>query len=129
MKAARGFTLVEILVALTLFAVVGGALLQLFHSGLKNARVAEERGHAALLARSLLTELQVYATLSPGELSGDFPDGYRWRARLTPSVLPEGLQSTRLLPLDLELVISWGDDTDPQSFVLHSLLLSREPPS
>ena len=42
MKAARGFTLIEILVALTMFAVVGGALLQLFEGGLRASRQAAD---------------------------------------------------------------------------------------
>ena len=70
MNRGRGFTLLELLVALTLFAVVGGSLLQLFHSGLRTARLAGDQAHAVLLARSKLTELQAYPALQPGALSG-----------------------------------------------------------
>ena len=126
MKRDRGFTLVEILVALTLFAVVGGALLQLFQSGLRNVRVADDYSHAVFLARSKLTELQAHNHLLPGELSGAFPGGYRWQALLSE---PDGVDAgpTRWLrPLDLTLTISWGDDTESRNYTLHSLLLSQQ---
>ena len=50
MNRGRGFTLLELLVALTLFAVVGGSLLQLFHSGLRTARLAGDQAHGVLRA-------------------------------------------------------------------------------
>lgn len=128
MRSAQGFTLVEILVSLTLFAVVGGALLQLYHDGLKGARIAEERSHAALLARSLLTELQAYASLTPGTLSGRFDDGYHWQATLTRSADPADTAGRSLFPLDLDLTIRWGDAADSQSLQIDSLLITREPP-
>ncbi|MGB5453619.1 MAG: type II secretion system protein [Sedimenticolaceae bacterium] len=124
MRTARGFTLIEILVALTLFAVVGGALLQLFQSGLRGARLAGEQAHAALLARSKLTELQAYTGLQPGILAGAFVDGYRWQAVLREGPRHDGPPAS-LQPLDLELTVTWGEGTEPHSFVLDSLLLTR----
>ena len=43
MRRSRGFTLIEILIALTMFAVIGGGLLQLFNQGLRAARLADDR--------------------------------------------------------------------------------------
>jgi general secretion pathway protein I len=125
-RAARGFTLVEILVALTLFAVVGGTLLQLFQSGLRTARLADAHTHAVLLARSKLTELQVHHHLQPGTLSGSFRDGYRWQAELTESPITDEGAPNWLQPLDLFLTISWGDPGDERELTLHSLLLTQK---
>jgi len=121
----HGFTLVELLVALTLLAVVGGTLLQLFHSGLRTARLAGAQSHAVLLARSKLTELQAYPALQPGTLAGDFDDDYRWEAVLTPLPDAGGAEPARLQLLDLVLTIAWGEDTDARSFSLHSRLLTQ----
>lgn len=125
MRRVRGFTLLEILVALTIFGLVGGALLELFGSGLRTARLATERTHAALLARSMLTELIADPYLTPGLLEGDFDDGYRWQARLTQ---PEEYQSDlgrALEPLHLDLTITWGDSDDERQFRLESLMLTQ----
>ncbi|MCB1773539.1 MAG: type II secretion system protein [Gammaproteobacteria bacterium] len=128
MKHVRGFTLIEILVALTMFAVVGGVLLQLFHNGLRSARLASEQTHAAMLARSKLTELQAFGALTEGELSGEFDDGYRWRATLSENVDMAERYPGTLQPLDLDLVISWGDDETASRFGVETLLLSRRSP-
>ena len=124
MRHCRGFTLIEILVALTMFAVIGGGLLQLFNQGLRTARIADDRAHAVLLARSKLTELQAFEFLQPGTLSGSFPDGFRWQATLR---LAETTQKRvmRLLPLETDVVISWGEGADTRSFQLRSMLLTR----
>jgi len=126
LKTLRGFTLLELLVALTLFAVVGGTLLQLFQEGLRTARLAASHTHAVFLARSKLTELQAYDHLRPGTLSGSFDDGYRWQAVLTADGDDKTRRRSRLSPIDLRLTISWGEADEDRSFTLHSLLLTRQ---
>lgn len=125
MKMHRGFTLVELLVALTLFAVVGGTLLQLFQEGLRTARLAAGHTHAVFLARSKLVELQAYDHLRPGTLAGAFDGGYRWQAVLTGDKSDDAGRRSRIGPLDLNLTVSWGDAGEPRSITLHSLLLTR----
>lgn len=125
MNSTRGFTLIEILVALTLFAVIGGTLLQLFSQGLRSTRVASEYEHAVLLARSKLTELQAYNQLRPGNYEGRFDNGYRWHANLAPSDTNAFGENTRLYGLDLDLTVTWGDQNDKRDFVLQSRLLTR----
>jgi general secretion pathway protein I len=119
-----GFTLLEILVALTLFAVVGGALLALFQSGLRSTRLATEHTHAALLARSKLTELQAYSTLLPGTYDGEFDDTFRWRIAL--SEVPELAEAhtPTLRPLRVNLEVIWGEERQQRVVALDSLLLS-----
>jgi len=130
MRRNRGFTLVELLVAFTLFAVVGGTLLQLFQSGLRTARLAAAHTHAAYLARSKLAELQAYDHLQPGTLSGTFDDGYRWHAVLgKDGTEAANARARQLSPLELHLTISWGTDSDRRSLTLLSLLLTRQVPS
>lgn len=126
MRTVRGFTLLEILVALTLFAVVGGTLLQLFQSGLRTARLAGDRTHAVLLARSKLVELQAYTHLEAGTLSGTFDDDYHWQAVLSPLPDLESGEPRLLQALDLNLTVTWGEGGDQRSFTLHSLLLSQQ---
>lgn len=119
MKKARGFTLIEILAALTMFALVGGMLLQLFETGLRSARTSAEISHGALLARSKMTEMLAYPTLVPGTLNGDFDDYYRWRVDLS---LPETERTfAALQPLNLVVTVYWGDDGDESSFQLKTL--------
>jgi general secretion pathway protein I len=119
MRKARGFTLIEILAALTMFALVGGMLLQLFETGLRSARTSAEISHGALLARSKMTEMLAYPTLTPGTISGEFDETYRWRVDLT---LPETERTFATLhPLNLVVTVYWGAEGDESSFQLKTL--------
>lgn len=124
----NGFTLLEILVAMTLFAVVGGTLLQLFQDGLKQTGRSTEYIHAALLARSKLAELRAFDTLRPGDTEGDFGDGYHWHLTLEEATQLEEPGVVPLTPLNLTLRISWGEQGDRQTMSVNSLLLSRWQP-
>ena len=129
MKHGRGFTLIEILVAFIMLGLVGGLLLQVFQGNLRNVRASAEYGHAALLARSKMTELLVVNDLRPGTRSGDFGDGYRWELTLSPYEGEPGelAQPGRLLPLQARLRISWGALEDRNDFVLDTLYLAARP--
>jgi general secretion pathway protein I len=124
MNRAAGFTLLEILVALTLFAIVGGALLGLFQSGLRATSASSEYTHAALLARSKLNELQVYTTLVPGTYEGEFDERYRWRVTLTERAEATDASLLRQVPVDVSLAVSWGEPADTRLVELRSVLLS-----
>jgi type II secretion system protein I len=125
MNRAAGFTLLEILVALTLFAIVGGALLGLFQGGLRATSTSSEYTHAALLARSKLNELQVYTTLVPGTYEGEFDGQYSWRVTLTERAETTDASLLRQVPVDVALAVSWGESADARQLELRSVLLSE----
>lgn len=85
----RGFTLIEILVAFTIMAMVIGGLMRVFAGGLTAARHGETYSRAIELAQSKLAEVSVTDDFSQGSRSGLF-DGeygrdrtsYRWRVDL-----------------------------------------------
>ena len=123
LRHARGFTLLEILVAFVVLAMVGGALLQLFQGGLRNIDSSAHVSHAALLAKSKLTELSASSGLSPGLRSGRFDDTYSWQLELSPYTLENGapLPQSSLTALHAELQITW----EPRgSYRVQTLLLA-----
>jgi general secretion pathway protein I len=75
-----GFTLLEVLVAFAVLAVMIVPMLQVFGSGLGTTETARAYSTAALLARSKLAATGVEAPLREGETAGfcEIP-GYRWR--------------------------------------------------
>jgi general secretion pathway protein I len=126
MKQSRGFTLIEVLVALTLFALVGGSLLALVQTGLRTTALGNEYTHAALLARSKLTELQVYTGLRPGIYEGEFDERFRWQ--LTFTERQEDAEQTLLeqIPMDVTIAVTWGEGNNQKSVDLQTVLLSSE---
>jgi general secretion pathway protein I len=82
---AGGFSLIEVLAAFVILALVGTALFRLFSGALGNASLADEYGRATLYAESLLAELGVEKPLREGSVQGNSEDGmYTWTATIAP---------------------------------------------
>lgn len=93
---AAGFTLLEILVAFTLLALVMATLMQVFSKGVTNADIADRYAKAAMLAESKLATVGVEEVLAEGDTSGQFNDDFAWRLSVRPyttSLEPKALSS------------------------------------
>jgi len=75
---ARGFTLIEIVTALVLFAIALGIFMQMTGNSLRAARQAQHYSHAALHAQSLLDAAGHGETLREGVTNGRLDDGTEW---------------------------------------------------
>ncbi len=74
-----GFSLLEILVAFTLLAIVMAILMRIFSGGVNNADIADRYARAAMYAESRLASVGVEETLAEGETSGQFDDDFAWQ--------------------------------------------------
>jgi general secretion pathway protein I len=82
-RDARGFTLLEVVIAFALLAAVLAVVLRLFSEGASGTARAERRTIAVLHAESKLAEI-LATTTEPGQWRGKFADGYLWTAALLP---------------------------------------------
>ncbi len=110
-KQDKGFTLLEVLVALVVLATTVVAVLQLFGGGLRLARAAGDHADAALLASAKLADLE------PGPLTEGSTEGtdgpYRWTRRVTldPALLPVEPDTPEAMLIRLARVsveVQWG---------------------
>ena len=127
-RQARGFTLIELVAAFTIFALGFGILLQILGGGLHTTRQSSEYTQAALWAQSMLDIQGIGEPLKEGSSSGQFDDTYRWQLNIShydpppvngaangPIVDPAqagmggGLTPGRMQLMQLELIVSWGN--------------------
>jgi general secretion pathway protein I len=125
---ARGFTLLEVLVALMLFAAVGGTLLALFQGGLRATSLGDDYTRAAMLAQSKLNELQAYRTLLPGVYEAPFDDRFSWRVTLTGRETDNDRRRAGVVPMDVVLAVYWEHGGDRREVTVDTLLLSSAEP-
>jgi general secretion pathway protein I len=108
---AHGFTLLEVMLAMALLAIVLPVLLGLRNRDLDLRERAREITTATLLAQEKLLETELLAVRPTGDQSGDFKDappglsfratgedrapGYRWRRSIVPTPL-EKVQEIRV---------------------------------
>jgi len=86
---AAGFSLLEVLAAFVILALVGTALFRLFSGALGNATLADEYSRATLYAESRLAAVSVEAPLKEGTVQGNSDDGhYAWTAAISPYTPP-----------------------------------------
>lgn len=74
-----GFSLLEVLVALTLFAVAMGVLMQIFSRGVNGSMLADHYARAAMYAESKLAAIGLEEAIKEGVTSGKFEDDYVWQ--------------------------------------------------
>jgi len=87
-RASAGFTLIEVLVALTIVAILFSSLSALVVTAARGTRSVEDRLAAFETARGLLAMLPSRDQRVPGTLSGEM-NGYRWRLDARPTAFPD----------------------------------------
>lgn len=106
----RGFTLIEVLVALAILAIALTVLFQVFGSGSRAIVASERYLMATMLARSVMDDIGAETPVVAGENSGDVGDGYRWTIRSSPSpAIAPVMDGDRILtPYLVQVEISWN---------------------
>ena len=84
MKHARGFTLLEVLLAFVILAAASGLLLGMLSGGLGQVARSRSDTEASLYAQSLLDGVGVLEPIAAGSRDGEFGGGrYRYRLEIT----------------------------------------------
>jgi general secretion pathway protein I len=85
----RGFSLIEVLAAFVILALVATTLFELFGGALRNASAADDWSRAVLVAESRLAETAGTRPLREVSERGDTDEGrIKWEARVAPWEAP-----------------------------------------
>lgn len=134
----RGFSLLEVLVAFVILALVGVALFQLFGGALNNGSAAAEWSRALLVAESRLAAAASTVPLKEATDQGTEDDGrLRWETRVsqyqTPETPPElerlsETMTIRMYRVDAQVTFP-GDNGRDRVVALSTLKIGpRNPP-
>jgi general secretion pathway protein I len=120
-----GFTLLEVVVALMIFALTFGVLAQIIQTGLRQSAVAEAMTTATLIARSQLARVGADLPLEEGIIEGETEDAYRWQTLIRPADV--GTLNDDTAPYQVEVTVTWGALGAERSITLTSLRLGPQP--
>ena len=122
--ATGGFSLLEMLVAISVLSLALGMLYQAASGATRNVRSDEKYAYGVELARSLLAEHDVVPTAGVSR-SGKTEGGFSWRVASSalqegdPAIVRLGLQS-------LEVRVSWQDGLRERAVVLNTVVQGWE---
>ncbi len=119
-KISRGFTLLEVLVAVSIVGIAIVIILQLFSSNLRTISASEDYSNAMLVAEAKMRELLAQEELLPMSLSETSKDGYSFNI----SIIREKEERTENINAELlriNLTISYRSGLRERKIVLTSL--------
>lgn len=122
---ARGFSLLELLVALSIMALSLAMLYRSMGSSARQAGQMDVQQRAVLLAQSLLASRDA-VTGSGWNQEGE-DGGYVWRVRSTPYATPASATPDTVRLHEVHLTVEHADDVRPLLLELVTLLPERKP--
>lgn len=133
-RAQTGFSLLEVLVAFTILALVVGMVFEVLSGGARNLFHAEKVVRAAMYADSLLERVGQDEPLKEGTSNGKFAESeYKWQLQIAPE--PEekpsnGVDIKAVLPVQLYRVVlsvSWDESGKTRQVSRTTLRLGAKP--
>jgi len=127
LSSQKGFTLLEILLAVSILGLALTVIMQQFSAGLRIARTSQTYTTATVYAKQKLEEFQIEEEIKEREESGSFEDGYHWRVSITPYeeyMEEEDEELFEYLSLEmyhLESVVWWEEGEKEKSITLSTL--------
>lgn len=114
----RGFTMIEILAAFSVFVLAFAMALQILSGSIQNTRRSAEYTQAALWAQSIMETVGLERPIEDTLEQDRFNDDYHYNLSIEPYVLEEDDGLLReAVPVDLyrvELVVGWGEQSRPR---------------
>jgi general secretion pathway protein I len=115
----KGFTLLEVIIALIIAGMAAAALFEAVGSGLHQTQTASMYDQAIVRAKSRLAAVAHGTKLQPEDRRGDDGGGFQWRARVAPvastALRPAGLTGNRaassysVVLYDIIVWVGWKD--------------------
>jgi len=105
-----GFSLLEVLVALAIFAIAAGGVLVALGHHLKNVAFLQDHSRAVRIASREMNTLRRMTALAEEEKEGS-EDRFSWVSQVTTDGLDEwpGMDSSTGTPVRLSVTVQWSD--------------------
>ncbi|MCI4625201.1 MAG: prepilin-type N-terminal cleavage/methylation domain-containing protein [Candidatus Magnetoovum sp. WYHC-5] len=121
----RGFTLIEVIVAISILAIGITALIQLFSGSLKSITNSEDYTHAVLIAGQTMNEVRTNDDLKEDAYNKDVEGKYSVDVFIE-QVDSDEAESTLYDLYSITIKITWRNGIRQRSFSLSTLALKKK---
>jgi prepilin-type N-terminal cleavage/methylation domain-containing protein len=131
----RGFTLIEVAIAMAIVGVGVVSVLEIFNAALRTEYGAGIRARVVIRARDLLERTMTLPDPVPFQDSGDYGDGYKWERRVREARDLAGGEDRRDLDVksditlfEIEVSVTWPQSADREGvYTLRTLRVAPAP--
>jgi general secretion pathway protein I len=120
----RGFTLIEMLVALAILGLAFGGAFRALAGGLDRLDRDRNSEQALLVARSLLARIGQDIPLRDGQQAGKEAGGLFWFIAMAPWDDTANAVPGRIIGYQIAVTVRWVERRKPQELTLNSLRLA-----
>jgi len=119
-NADKGFTLIEVLVAVVLLGIAVTIVLQLFSANVRAIATSEDYIYASAKAEAQMREVLENDEISEISFSEITDDGYRMDVSIA-EVLQERTENLQVRLLEIVLTVSWTQGAHEKSITLRTM--------
>ena len=124
MADERGFTLLEVMVALVILVLALSGLYESLGLGVRMATRVDRQQRAVDAAETLLAELGRSRPLRAGITQGDFDRGGRWHLAVQPLPVETDPRTTLAVQgFSVAVTIDWPEERHAADVTVHTILL------
>lgn len=120
MRPSKGFTLLEVLVALSILGIAVAVVFQIFSANLRGIAASEDYVYASAKAMSKMRELTEAENFFEKALKETTEDGYTVDAKVS-KVFNERTENIPVETYEIELTLSWTKGMRQKSINLKTL--------
>lgn len=124
-RAQRGFSLLEMVVAVAILGMTLGALYQTTTSATRSVAVDEKMAYAVELARSL-RDAHAVVPAAGTEVAGETAGGFTWTVVAEPVVYADERVLRAGTLQHLRVAVNWADGARTREFTLASIAAGQE---
>lgn len=122
----KGFTLLEVVVAMAIVGLGVMTLLEIFSLGLRLGARSSERSEAISYGRQAIDGVLIRQRIQEGREEGSFGEGHRWRLQVQPFQGEDRLGSTGWELKEINLQMQYREGGREQQLELKTLRLVKK---
>jgi len=120
--SSRGFTLIEILVAISILSISLVVIFQLFSGGLKSSRLSDQYTRGIFHAKEKMEEILLSTEFAEEVSEGEFEDSFRWKSKIVP--IEQAEEEASKLPFNtynIKVDIFWDEGYKEKRFSISTM--------